>query len=160
MTLLQDWDKSVDACNDLMGQPRIGTRHTLYFHVDLQNRSTSFRPGYPMANDRYDPKMKYDGYHNNYIIRGPKDVGSHVFHELGHSYWFVKFRGEQESTVNLLHVAVMHRMFGDSLDDAFSASRSFRGDTRHTVDNTAITWMMSLHFLEREPMANFEAKYQ
>jgi hypothetical protein len=24
--------------------------------------------------DRYDPKMKYDGYHDNYIIRGPKDV--------------------------------------------------------------------------------------
>jgi hypothetical protein len=83
-----------------------------------------------------------------------------VFHEQGHAFNCPKYPGERESTVNLPHVAIWNRKFGFTLDKAFGASRGHPDDTVHTLDNTAITWMMNLHFVAGKPMANYEKKYQ
>lgn len=162
VTLMQDWNKAMDAMNDLFGQPHIAPRHTMYLQVDLQNRGTAFFPGYPTCNDRYDPKKAdtYAGYANHYLVRGPQYAPNYVFHEQGHAFNCIKYPGETESTVNLPHVAVLNQKFGATLDEAFGSSRGSVNDTVHTLDNTAITWMMNLNFVDGAPMANYEKKYQ
>jgi hypothetical protein len=160
VTLLKNWDAAMDAMNDLMGLPRVWGKETMYLQVDLQNRSSVFAPGYPTVNDRYDPKKEYDGYIDHYLVRGPQYAPDYVFHEQGHGYGFVKFGGEMESTVNLLHVAVWHQKFGYSLDEAFAASRNMQGNPHRTLDKTAVTWMTSLNFISRTPMQSGEKSYQ
>ncbi|MFQ6132886.1 MAG: M60 family peptidase N-terminal accessory domain-containing protein [Armatimonadota bacterium] len=160
VTLMKNWDAAMDAMNDLMGLPRVWGKETMYLQVDLQNRASVFAPGYPTVNDRYDPKKEYDGYVDHYLVRGPQYAPDYVFHEQGHGYLFVKFGGEQESTVNLLHVAVWHQKFGYSLDEAFRASRNFSRNQHRTLDNTAVTWMTSLSFAAKRPMAAGEKAYQ
>lgn len=160
--LMKDWDAAMDVMNDLFGQPRIKSRHTMYLQVDLQNRGRAFHPGYPTCNDRYDPKLKdeYAGYADHYLVRGPQVAPNYVFHEQGHAFLIPKYPGERESVVNLPHVAVWNQKFGYSLDAAFGASLSADAGGGHTLDNTAITWMTSSHFVENKPMATFEKKYQ
>jgi len=160
VTLMKNWDAAMDAMNDLMGLPRVWGKETMYLQVDLQNRSRVFAPGYPTCNDRYDPKKQYDGYVNHYLVRGPQYAPDYVFHEQGHGYGFVKFGGETESTVNLLHVAVWHQRFGYSLDEAFAASRNMQKNKYRTLENTAVTWMTSLSFTAQRPMAAGEKAYQ
>jgi hypothetical protein len=160
VTLMKNWDAAMDAMNDLMGLPRVWGKETMYLQVDLQNRSRVFAPGYPTCNDRYDPKKQYDGYVNHYLVRGPQYAPDYVFHEQGHGYGFVKFGGEMESTVNLLHVAVWNEKFGYSLDEAFAASRNMQKNKHRTLDNTAVTWMTSLSFAAKRPMAAGEKAYQ
>lgn len=160
VTLMKNWDAAMDAMNDLMGLPRVWGKETMYLQVDLQNRSRVFAPGYPTCNDRYDPKKEYDGYVNHYLVRGPQYAPDYVFHEQGHGYGFVKFGGETESTVNLLHVAVWHQKFGYSLDEAFAASRNMQNNKHRTLENTAVTWMMSSNFANRRPMNPDEKAYQ
>jgi hypothetical protein len=159
---MKDWDAAMDAMNDLFGQPRIKTRHTMYLQVDLQNRGTAFFPGYPTCNDRYDPKKEaeYAGYANHYLVRGPQVAPNYVFHEQGHAFNCPKYQGEMESTVNLPHVAVWNQKFGYSLEQAFAGSRGPTNDTVHTMDNTTIGWMMCLNFVDDNPMANYEKQYQ
>jgi hypothetical protein len=159
-TLLKNWDAAMDAMNDLMGLPRVWGKETMYLQVDLQNRASVFAPGYPTVNDRYDPNREYDGYVNHYLIRGPQFAPDYVFHEEGHGYGFVKFGGETESTVNLLHVAVWNQKFGYSLDEAFAASRNMQNNPHRTLDNTAIAWMTSLNFVNGTPMQAGEKAYQ
>jgi hypothetical protein len=132
----------------------------MYLQVDLQNRSRVFAPGYPTCNDRYDPKKTYDGHVDHYLVRGPQVAPDYVFHEQGHGYGFVKFGGEMESTVNLLHVAVWHQAFGYSLDEAFAASRNMQKNPHRTLDNTAVAWMTSSNFIDGKPMAAGEKAYQ
>lgn len=160
VTLMRDWDVAMDVMNDLMGLPRVWGKETMYLQVDLQLRAGVFAPGYPTVNDRYDPKKQYDGYRDHYLIRGPQYAPDYVFHEKGHGYLFVKFAGEHESTVNLLHVAVWNQAFGYSLDEAFRASRNFTGNEHRTLDNTAVTWMTSLSFAAKRPMEAGEKAYQ
>lgn len=160
VTLIKNWDVAMDAMNDLMGLPRVWGKETMYLQVDLQNRSSVFAPGYPTCNDRYDPKKEYDGYLDHHLVRGPRYAPDYVFHEQGHGYGFVKFGGETESTVNLLHVAVWHQKFGYSLDEAFAASRGFQKNEHRTLDNTAVAWMTSLSFAAKRPMAAGEKAYQ
>jgi len=160
VALMQDWDKAMDALNDLMGLPHVWGKETMYLQVDLQNRSRVLAPGYPTCNDRYHPKRQYDGYVNHYLVRGPQHAPGHVFHEQGHGFFFVKFGGEMESTVNLLHVPVWHRKFGYSLDKAFAASRGYHGNEHRTLDNTAVAWMTSFSFAAKRPMHAGEKAYQ
>jgi len=160
VTLMKNWDAAMDAMNDLMGLPRVWGKETMYLQVDLQNRARVFAPGYPTVNDRYDPKKEYDGYANHYLVRGPQFAPDYVFHEQGHGFLFVKFGGEMESTVNLLHVAVWHQKFGFSLDEAFRASRGFHRNKHRTLDNTAVAWMASLNFVNGKPMHAGEKAYQ
>ncbi|NQU75347.1 MAG: hypothetical protein HQ546_03400, partial [Planctomycetes bacterium] len=160
VTLMKNWDAAMDAMNDLMGLPRLWGKETMYLQVDLQNRSRVFAPGYPTVNDRYDPRKAYDGYVSHYLVRGPQLAPDYAFHEQGHAYLFVKFGGEMESTVNLLHVAVWNQKFGYSLDEAFAASRNMNKNEHRTLDNTAVTWMTSLSFAAKRPMAAGEKAYQ
>jgi hypothetical protein len=160
VTLMKNWDAAMDAMNDLMGLPRVWGKETMYLQVDLQNRSGVFAPGYPTVNDRYDPTKEYDGYVNHYLVRGPQYAPDYVFHEQGHGFLFVKFAGEQESTVNLLHVAIWNRKFGYSLDEAFAASRNMQNNKDRTLDNTAVAWMTSQNFVDGKPMEAGEKEYQ
>ncbi|MCH9680802.1 MAG: hypothetical protein K0V04_05150, partial [Deltaproteobacteria bacterium] len=97
---------------------------------------------------------------NSHLVRGPQYAPDYEFHELGHGYLFVKYGGEQESTVNLLHVAVWNQKFGYSLDEAFRMSRGAANEHR-TLDNTAVAWMTSFNFAPRKvPMAAGEKAYQ
>ena len=160
VTLMQNWDAAMDALSDLMGLPRVWGKEVMYLQVDLQNRSRVLAPGYPTCNDRYHPKKEYDGYVNHYLVRGPQYAPSHVFHEQGHGFFFVKYGGEMESTVNLLHVPVWHQKFGYSLDRAFAASRGYHGNKHRTLDNTAVAWMTSFSFAAKRPMHAGEKAYQ
>lgn len=160
VTLMKDWDAAMDAMNGLMGLPRVWGKETMYLQVDLQNRASVFAPGYPTVNDRYDPKKDSGGLANHYLVRGPRFAPDYVFHEQGHGFNFVKFGGEMESTVNLLHVAVQNRQFGRSLDEAFAGSRNMQGNKNRTLDNTAVSWMATSNFVNKEPMAAAQKAYQ
>lgn len=160
--MMQDWDTAMDAMNELMGYPS-RTRETMYPQVDLQNRSSVLAPGYPSCNAKYNPNSSYGGNFNHYLLNGPRvtTAPDFLFHEEGHGFLFVKFPGEQESTVNLLHVPVYHEKFGKSLDYAFASSRGFHGNPNRTLDNTAVTWMTVFSFSPKEqPMQAGEKAYQ
>ena len=162
VTMMADWDTATDALNDLMGYPS-RTRETMYPQVDVQNRSSVLAPGYPSCNASYNPNASYGGDHNHYLLNGPRvtTAPDFLFHEEGHGYLFVKFPGEMESTVNLLHVPVYHDKFGYDLDYAFASSRGFQGNPNRTLDNTAVTWMTVFNFSPKEePMAEAEKAYQ
>lgn len=159
-TLMENWDKAMDVLNDLMGLAHVKGRETMYLQVDLLMRSAAFAPGYPTTNDRYDPNREYDGYANHYLVRGPQYAPDYVFHEQGHGFNFVKFKGEMESAVNLPHVAVWNQLFGYSLDEAFAASRGMQKNKYRTLDNTAVTWMTSPNFALNKPMKSVEKAYQ
>ena len=120
-SLMKDWDAAMDTINDMMGFPRIRGKETMYIQTDVILRSSVHAPGYPAINVSYNPKASYNGYMNNYFIRGPgtSASASHIeFHEQGHAYFFPKFGGEKESVVNLLQPAVANRAFGYSFDEA------------------------------------------
>ncbi|MHC4744611.1 MAG: M60 family metallopeptidase, partial [Planctomycetota bacterium] len=158
VTLMQDWDTAMDIVDDLMGFP-VRTRESMYQQVDLFFRASVYAPGYPTVNVTYNPNTSYGGDRNHWMLNGPQYAHNTVFHEEGHGYQFVKFPGEMESTVNLLHVPVYDHFHGD-LDYAFRTSRGF-GNTYMTLDTTAITWMVVFNFSPREvPMADGEKAYQ
>ncbi|NNM28514.1 MAG: hypothetical protein HKO57_03275, partial [Akkermansiaceae bacterium] len=161
-TLLADWDAAMDAMNDLMGFPYIRGKETMYPQVDILNRASVFAPGYPSVNTKDNPNNdSYSGYRNHHLVRGPQFAPDYEFHEQGHAYFFPKFGGESESAVNLHHVAVQHRKFGETLDRAFAESRGFGGNPNRTLDNTAVAWMCCFNFSPREvPMADWEKAYQ
>ncbi len=163
-SLLADWDAAMDSINDLMGFPRDRGKETMYLQVDLLLRASVYAPGYPTVNDTYNPTTSYGGNASSYLVRGPQFAPSYCFHEQGHSYFFPKFGGESESTVNLLHVPVWHQNFGYSLDDAFRTSvdyGNFKNVTNAPLDNTAVLWMTSFNFSPRKvAMADWEKSYQ
>ena len=160
VTLMQDWDSAMDALNDLMGYPS-RTRETMYLQVDLFFRASVYAPGYPTVNVTYNPNKSYGGDYNHYLLTGPQHAPYTVFHEEGHGFLFVKFPGEMESNVNLLHVAVWNQKFGYDLDTAFRNSCGYGGNVHRTLDNTAVAWMTSFNFSPREePMAAGEKAYQ
>lgn len=159
VTNMANWDKSVDAMNDLMGFPRIRGKETLYDQVDLQFDASVYSPGYPTVNNNYNPTTTYNGNHNHYLLTGARNSPSFHFHEPGHAYFFPKHDGEVESSVNLPHVAVMTQKFGVSFDTALAESISFNSFC--TLPNTAVTWMTSFNFSPRKnPMADYEKAYQ
>jgi len=160
VTLMEDWDKAMDAMNDLMGYPHDRGKETMYPQVDVLFRASVYAPGYPSVNVKYDPTRDYGGNYGHHLVRGPQYSPDYLFHEEGHGYLFVKFPGEMESNVNLLHVAVWHQRFGYDLDTAFRKSRGFN-NTYRTLDNTAVAWMTVFNFSPREePMAEAEKAYQ
>ena len=162
-SLMEDWDAAMDAINDLMGFPRIRGKETMYIQTDVILRSSVHAPGYPAINVSYNPKASYNGYMNNYFIRGPgtSASASHIeFHEQGHAYFFPKLGGETESVVNLLQPAMANRVFGYSFDEAHRGSLGST-DPDRSLDNTAVSWMCVFNFSPREvPMASAEKSYQ
>lgn len=161
VTLMNKWDLAMDTINDLMGFPRLRGKQTMYDVVDLQLRGSAFFPGWPTGNHRGSPiRDDCNGYASSCLVRGPEHAPDFEFHEQGHAYFFPKFKGETESTVNLLHVAVLHKGFGYDLDEAFRRSRSGYNRPFCTLDNTAVEWMTSLNFVNKQPMTAAEKAYQ
>jgi Peptidase M60, enhancin and enhancin-like/N-terminal domain of M60-like peptidases len=159
LTAMTNWDAAIDACNDLMGFPRVRGKETIYDQVDVLLRASVYAPGYPAVNSSYNPRTTYNGNSTSYLVRGPASAPDYEFHEHGHAYFFPKFDGEQESTVNLLHVAVMTQKFGKTFDQALRESNG--NGSFCTLPNAAVLWMTSFNFSPREvPMADWEKAYQ
>ena len=159
---MENWDLAVDTYNDLMGFPHDRGKETIYLQVDVINRSSVFAPGYPAVNiHTSNPATDSGGNVNTYLVRGPQIAPNWCLHEQGHAYFFDKFGGEMESTVNLPHVAIWNQCFGYDLDYAFAASLGFQGNPHRTLDNTAVTWMTVFSFSPKEqPMQTGEKAYQ
>jgi autotransporter-associated beta strand protein len=160
VTLMANWDKAMDAITDLMGFPNVRGKETMYDQVDVILRASVYAPGYPAVNASYNPKTTYNGNNTHYLLTGPQNAPDYEFHEAGHAFFFPKFDGEQESTINLLHVAVQTQKFGETFDVAL---RESNGYTRsfNTMPNTAVLWMTSFNFSPREqPMGDWEKSYQ
>ena len=163
VTMIANWDVGIDAYNDLMGFPRDRGKETMYEQLDVINRSSVLAPGYPTVNSHSSSPMvdAYEGDKTHYMTRGLQIAPSFVMHEHGHAYFFPKFGGEKESTVNLPHAAVWNQVFGYDLDYAFAASFDFQGNPHRTLNNCAVTWMTVFNFSPREvPMHSGEASYQ
>jgi autotransporter-associated beta strand protein len=160
ITLMTNWDKAMDAITDLMGFPNVRGKETMYDQVDVQLRSSVYAPGYPAVNASYNPSTAYNGNNTHYLLTGPQNAPDYEFHEAGHAFFFPKFDGEHESTINLLHVAVQTQKFGETFD---IAHRESNGYTRsfNTLPNTAVLWMTSFNFSPNEaPMEDWEKSYQ
>jgi hypothetical protein len=159
VTAMANWDAAIDACNDLMGFPRVRGKESIYDQVDVLLRASVYAPGYPAVNSSYNPDTTYNGNSTSYLVRGPATAPDYEFHEHGHGYFFPKFADEQESTVNLLHVAVMTQKFGKTFDQALRESNG--NGSFCTLPTTAVLWMTSFNFSPREvPMADWEKAYQ
>lgn len=161
VTLMAEWDASIDVMNDLMGFPHLRGKETMYCQVDVILRSSVHAPGYPAVNQTYNPSHDYGGYAGSYLVRGPGNGAQTEVHEQGHAYFFPKFGGETESNVNLPYVAVLHRVFERDLGYALAASNGYGGNPGRTLDNAAIAWMCSFNFSPREvEMHSAEKAYQ
>jgi hypothetical protein len=158
-SLLAEWDMSMDATNELMGFPVQRGKETLYAQVDLAIPYGFHATGYPAVNAWYDPNETYGGAHDDYLVTSPKHADYVEFHEMGHGYLFPKLASDIESTVNLLHVAVLNRKLGFSLDEAFQKSAP-SGNAFRTIDNAAIFWMMMQDFNNNKPMNALDKSYQ
>jgi len=149
VTLMQDWDKSMDIVSELFGLPLVRPKTVLYLQIDVIFRGSANFPGYPQSNFRYYPDKAENGHSNHWLLKGPQSSGQTIFHELGHAHLFTKFRGEVEAVVNLPFVAVLNRGFGIDLDTAFG--RSF-GKEYVSLDQAAIMWMVTNNFRKGKPM--------
>ena len=163
--LMVDWDKGMDAINDLMGFDRNRGKETMYCQTDVILRSSVHAPGYPAVNvsSNVNSEVTPAGYAGNYLVRGPATTltaANIEFHEQGHGYGFPKFGGESESNVNLLQPAMLYRGFGKTIDEAQNGSFG-GGNSYITVDTTAIAWMCVFSFSPNEiPMQDGEKDYQ
>ena len=149
VTLMRDWDKSMDIVSELFGLPLIRPKTVLYLQVDLIFRGSANFPGYPQSNFRYNPAKAENGNSDHWLLKGPQSAGQTIFHELGHAHLFTKFRGEVEAVVNLPYVAVLNRGFGVDLDTAFGRSFS---KPYVSLDQAAIMWMVTENFRRGRPM--------
>jgi hypothetical protein len=147
-SLLEDWDKSMDAVSDLLGRPRIADRHKNYLQFDVIIRGSAYHPGYPMSNTPYNPNGSTNGTPNHNILKGPQFQQDIHFHELGHEVAITKFAGETEAFVNFLYVPVLNRCFGYSLADAFQMSFGPSYNYQQSKDNTVKTRLVSNTFCE------------
>ena len=163
--LMVDWDKGMDAINDLMGFDRNRGKETMYCQTDVILRSSVHAPGYPAVNvtSNVNSEVSPLGYAGNYLVRGPNTTltaANIEFHEQGHAYGFPKFGGESESNVNLLQPAMLTRGFGRTFDEAHNGSFG-SGNPFITINNTAIAWMCVFSFSPNEiPMQDGEKDYQ
>jgi hypothetical protein len=160
---MQDWDKAMDGVSELFGYPLVRSKTVLYLQVDVALRGNANFPGYPQSNYPYDPHDPQKAPGNLWIVKGPQYGNWTVLHEVGHSQFFSKFKGETEAVVNLPHVAVMNRKFGMDLDSAFGDSVS--GKKEISLDQAAIMWMVTENFRQGKPMdisnrPGDEVKYQ
>ena len=161
--MMQAWDDGMDAVSELFGLPLVRNKSVVYLQVDTIPRGNANFPGYPQSNNGYDPAAAENGNRNQWILRGPQDSPWTFYHELGHAHFFPKFGGETESAVNLLYVAAFNKKFGLTIDEAFA--RSISNWDEMTLDQAALTWMVTDNFRSGNPMnisnvAGDEVKYQ
>ena len=150
-TLLEAWDKSMDAVSDLLGRPRITDRHKNYLQFDVVIRGNAYHPEYPMSNTPYNPNASTDGLPQHKILEGPQFDQDIHFHELGHEVAISKFVGETEALVNFLYVPVLNKCFDYSLDEAFQKSFGPSYNYTSTKDNTIRTRLVADTFDEGLP---------
>lgn len=150
-SLMEDWDKSMDAVSDLLGRPKVTDRHKNYLQFDVIIRGSAYHPGYPMSNTPYNPNTPMDGLPKHKILEGPQYDQDIHFHELGHEVAISKFAGETEALVNFLYVPVLNKCFGYSLDEAFQKSFGPSYNFTSTKDNTVRTRLVADTFHEGEP---------
>ncbi|MFG0287244.1 MAG: M60 family metallopeptidase [Rhodopirellula sp. JB044] len=160
--LMQDWDKAMDAVSELFGHPLVRSKTVLYLQADVAMRGNANFPGYPQSNYPYNAYQPEQCRHP-WMLKGPQFADWTVFHEVGHSQFCSKFRGETEALVNLPHVAIMNRKFGFSLDEAFGSSVNKMNHL--TMDEVAVMWMVTENFRNGKPMnisnkPGDEVKYQ
>ena len=70
-TLMQNWDKSMDIINDLMGFPRVRGKESMFPQVDVRIRASAYEPGYPAVNDMYNPRYQLQGHEQQRPDQGP-----------------------------------------------------------------------------------------
>jgi hypothetical protein len=162
VTLMQDWDKSMDATSELFGLPLVRNITVLYLQIDVVYRGGANFPGYPQSNYPYNPNAIENGNKDHFTLRGPQYSDYATFHELGHSQLFTKFSGETEAAVNIPYIAMQNKKFGMSLDEAFGRSL---GMPQVSLDQAAIMWMVTPNFRNGKPMdisdvPGDEVKYQ
>jgi len=164
VTLMEDWDKGMDAITELLGYPSVMPKTILYVQPDVMMRGNANYPGYPQSNYAYNPNTDYNGNRDNYwMLQGPQYTDWTVFHELGHYMRFTKFRGETEADVNFMFVAMQNMKFGMNLDLAFGLSVS--GMSQVSLDVAATMWMVTENFRNGKEMCHSnkpgdEFKYQ
>ncbi|WFB37742.1 M60 family metallopeptidase [Kiritimatiellota bacterium B12222] len=163
VSLMQDWDKAIDAVTSLFGLAPVQPKTVLYLQIDVTMRGKANYPGYPQSNYPYNPLKDEKGHSGHWMLRGPQYTDWTVFHELGHAMAFTKFRGETEAVVNLLYVAVMNQKFDVDLNRAFG--NSILKKQQISLDQAAITWMVTENFRQGHPMnisnkPGDEVKYQ
>ncbi|MCP4450349.1 MAG: hypothetical protein GY809_02730 [Planctomycetes bacterium] len=160
VTLMQDWDKTMDAVSYLFGFPAIQGKETMYVQVDRQMRATVFAPGYPSVNATYDPKKDYGGYPDHAYVRGPQQIPAVELHERCHAFNIMHLLGEREATVHLPHVAAMNLGLGVDMDKAFQTScTSYDNLESRTIDNNAISWMVGIYFSQKQPVVGVKYKH-
>ena len=163
VTLMEDWDKAMDAITELRGLPEVMPKTLLYLQMDVQMRGNANYPGYPQANYVYKPYATEDGNKDYWMLKGPQYSDWTVLHELGHYILISKFRGETEALVNFMYVAVQNKKFGMDLDLAYGLSVS--GWSQISLDVAATMWMVTDNFRAGNEMSHTnkpgdEFKYQ
>lgn len=158
--VLEEFDQSMDIINELMGYPADRGKETMFSAVDVIQPTKNHAPGYPAVNVLYFPNKSNGGTSENYLVKGVRNSPTYFFHERGHAYLFPKFSGENESTVNLLQVAVLNRLFDVDLEQASAASTSRKFNSFISLDNTAVAWMTSFNFSDGVAMQAGEKSYQ
>ena len=161
-SMMNDWDLSMDGISEMLGRPLVRSKTVVYHQVDLQLRGSANFPGYPFANTTYNPFTNYNGNHNNFMVRGPRNDRSNAmavfYHELGHAERVYKFNGEIEAFVNYLWVAVFNKKFGIDINTAFRESSTT--NVKHTIDEAAISWMITENFREGNPMSSTTGQFR
>ncbi|MCK0156493.1 discoidin domain-containing protein [Cellulophaga sp. F20128] len=162
-TTMDDWDMSMDAISTLLGRPLLRSKTVIYMQVDVIKRGKANFPGYPQSNVSYDPYIDYKGYHSSYLTDGPRNERGYLtnvlFHEQGHAEKIYKFKGEIESMINFLWVAVHNKKFGVELNKAFEESFNGYGIS-HSIEEAAISWMITENFRSGNPMSSQTGQYR
>ena len=157
---VNDWDAAVDAISELFDRPS-RPKTAIYAQVDITRRGSAFFPGYPQSNDVYNPDASFNGNHNHILIRGPRGrsdiISTLFFHEIGHQEGFYKLRGEIESAVYLLYVAIHNKMFGVDINEAFGESINAY---THSIEEAAQSWMITENFRSGNPMSTISGDFR
>ncbi|NNG09216.1 MAG: hypothetical protein HKM92_03525 [Arenibacter sp.] len=160
---MDDWDMAMDAISTLIGRPLLRSKTVIYMQVDVIKRGKANFPGYPQSNVSYDPYTDYKGYHSSYLIDGPRNERGYLtnvlFHEQGHAEKIYKFKGEIESMINFLWVAVHNKKYGVELNKAFEESFNGYGIS-HSIEEAAISWMITENFRLGNPMSSKTREYR
>lgn len=152
VTLMADWDARMDVVSDLLGYPLIRNNVILYVMQDVRIYHPGYLGiGYPQINTLYDPYAPQDGNSQDWFLRpGWQTLSDDEFHELGHAQLMVKFPGEAEAIVNVLHATIENTLYGMDIDSAFGMS--FGREYWRTRDQAAINWMVTHNFRAGNPM--------
>ncbi|MHC4743530.1 MAG: M60 family metallopeptidase, partial [Planctomycetota bacterium] len=151
VTLMEEWDLAMDGVSEMLGFPLVRNRTVLYVQPDITIAHGAYGIGYPQVNQLYNPHSSTDGDSSHFFLTNP--IGwSTTYHELGHAQLFSKFPGHTEATVNLPYVYVATEKFGMGLVEAFTKSMRLGHLENMSVDQAALTWMVTENFRNGRPM--------